>query len=76
MKQTSFFTHVYDNKKKKVRKEIFLAEMNQVVPWNDLKELIEPYYPKAGNGRRPMPLEWKMRYTMSCPSNVSVPVVG
>ena len=61
MKQTSFFTHIYDNKKKKVRKEIFLGEMEKVVPWKNLKELIEPHYPKAGNGRKPMPLDWMLR---------------
>lgn len=32
MKQTSFFTHIYDPKKKKVRKEVFLGEMESVVP--------------------------------------------
>src|SRR5271167_5073160 len=36
---------------KKTRRALFLEEMEQVVPWGKLCSLIEPYYPKAGNGR-------------------------
>jgi IS5 family transposase len=32
---------------KKTRKQVFLDQMNQVVPWDALVELIAPYYPKA-----------------------------
>ena len=42
---------------KQTRKAVFLAEMDQVVPWSRLEELIEPFYPKKGNGRLPMPLD-------------------
>src|SRR3984957_19181872 len=38
---------------KKTRPEVFLEEMKQVVPWRELCALIEPHYPKAGNGRPP-----------------------
>lgn len=41
---------------KQTRKAVFLAEMEQVVPWSHLEALIEPFYPKKGNGRRPMSL--------------------
>ena len=46
-------------KKKVTRRELFLAEMEVVVPWARVLALIEPYYPKAGpkGGRPPMPLE-------------------
>ncbi len=33
-----------------------MAELEQVVPWSRLERLIEPHYPKAGNGRQPYPL--------------------
>jgi IS5 family transposase len=33
---------------------VFLAEMEQVVPWPALCRLIDPVYPKAGNGRPPI----------------------
>ena len=36
------------------RKAVFLAEMEGVVPWSHLEALIEPHYPKKGNGHRPM----------------------
>jgi IS5 family transposase len=28
--------------------------MDQVIPWQGLLDLIEPHYPKAGNGTQPM----------------------
>ena len=33
--------------RKRTRRERFLAEMEQVVPWRLLLGLIEPHYPKA-----------------------------
>ena len=46
-------------KKKVTRRELFLAQMDVVVPWGRLLALIEPQYPKAGpkGGRPPMALE-------------------
>ena len=46
--QISFSQAEYDKKKKRTRREIFLAKMEQVVPWARLMEVIEPYYPKSG----------------------------
>jgi len=50
-------------KKKQTRRELFLAEMDAVVPWGRLMALIAPHYPKAGpkGGRPPMPLERMLR---------------
>ena len=39
---------------KKTRREQFLEEMEQVVPWADLEALVRPHYPKGENGRPPM----------------------
>lgn len=61
MKQTTFASMVYENKKKETRREKFLREMNRAIPWDRLVSLLEPYYPKSGNGRRPMPLEQMLR---------------
>lgn len=52
MKQMSFADAEYAGKRKQTRRERFLIEMDQVVPWKALIALIEPYYPK-GEGRRP-----------------------
>ena len=46
---------------KKTRRAIFLEEMEQVVPWAKLCALIEPHYPRPGNGRRPKELEQMLR---------------
>jgi IS5 family transposase len=46
---------------KKTRRAMFLEEMEQVVPWRKLCALIEPHYPKPGNGRRPKELEPMLR---------------
>jgi IS5 family transposase len=40
---------------------MFLEEMEQVVPWAKMCALIEPHYPKPGNGRRPKELEQMLR---------------
>ena len=42
MKQTSFSSAEYAAKKRKTRRERFLAEMDAVVPWSRLEALIEP----------------------------------
>ncbi|QJQ11444.1 IS5 family transposase [Pseudomonas putida] len=61
MSQMSFSDFEYAGKRKQTRRERFLAEMEQVVPWSGLMALIEPHYPKAGGGRKPYPLETMLR---------------
>lgn len=61
MSQISFADAEYAGKRKKTRREVFLEEMEQVVPWKALLKLIEPHYPVAGRGRRPYPLESILR---------------
>jgi len=62
MKQTTFASLAFEQKKKPTRRELFLAEMEAVVPWSALLAVIEPHYPKAGRrGRQPMPLETMLR---------------
>ena len=43
--QGSFSQAEYASKKKQTRRDKFLAEMEQVVPWKPLLDLIEPFYP-------------------------------
>ena len=61
MKGSSFAGLAYDSKKKKTRREKFLEEMDQVIPWADLLKIIRRHYPKAGNGRQPIPMERMLR---------------
>ena len=53
MKQTTFASMAYDKKKRQTRRERFLAEMEQVVPWAELVGVIEPFCPKIGKRGRP-----------------------
>jgi IS5 family transposase len=59
--QTSFAGLAWSSKSKITRRERFLAEMNDVIPWNRLIALIAPHYPKAGKGRHPLGLEKMLR---------------
>jgi transposase, IS5 family len=63
MKQVALAMTGYFDKGKTTRREQFLAEMNQVVPWTRLCALIEPHYPKGSpaGGRPPLPLERMFR---------------
>ena len=61
---------------KKTRRVAFLEEMEQVVPWSKLCALVEPHYPKPGNGRRPVGLERMLRiYFLQQWFNLSDPAV-
>lgn len=51
--QRTFAGLAWADKKKVTRRERFLTEMNAVIPWPALVQLIEPHYPKAGQRGRP-----------------------
>src|SRR5438876_5360697 len=46
---------------RKTKRERFLEEMQQVVPWAELEALVEPHYPKGENGRPPVGLSIMLR---------------
>ena len=46
---------------RKSKREQFLESMDSIVPWGELEGLIEPHYPKAGNGRQPVGLAIMLR---------------
>jgi transposase, IS5 family len=60
-RQLSFAQAEYAQKKKTTRRDKFLAEMEQVVPWARLVALIEPHYPKGERGRPPLGVERMLR---------------
>ena len=73
-KQQTFAGLAWENKGKKTRREQFLAEMDAIIPWKQLVRLIEPHYPKAGNGRPPLGLEKMLRiYFLQIWFNLSDP---
>src|SRR6201986_3646826 len=59
--QRTFASLAWNGKGKVPGREPFLAEMDAVIPWPRLLRLIEPHYPKAGNGRQPLGLEKMLR---------------
>ena len=61
MNQLSFSDEAYTYKKKTTRKERFLGEMDEVLPWDDLLQPILRKYPKPGQGRRPIPAATMLR---------------
>ena len=63
MDQLSFASLDYAGKKKRTKRDVFLAEMAAIVPWARLEAVIEPHYPRLGpqGGRRPFPLAVMLR---------------
>jgi len=61
LKQQSFASLEQAHKKKKTKREVFLDEMDAVVPWRRLEALISPHYTKPGKGRPQMPLSLMLR---------------
>jgi IS5 family transposase len=77
MKQQTFASQSsFEKYGRKSRRELFLDEMELVVPWPELEALVEPHYPRAGNGRRPVGLPIMLRtYFMQQWFNLSDPGV-
>jgi transposase, IS5 family len=67
MTQSTLAVGGFDAHSKVTRKAAFLARMDKLVPWSALQALIEPHYPKAGNGRPPRALSTMLR--MYCVAN-------
>src|SRR3954463_11428102 len=61
MKQLTLAAVGFERYAKTTRRAAFLAEMERVVPWSALCALIEPFYPKPGNGRPPVGVERMLR---------------
>src|SRR5262252_9613555 len=59
--QRTFAGIAWSQKGKVTRRERFLAEMDAVIPWAQVRALIEPYHPKPGQGRQPLGLEKMLR---------------
>src|SRR5882672_9754642 len=76
LKQQTLAVAGFEKYAKTTRRATFLAEMERVVPWRRLCRLIEPVYPKPGNGRPPVGLERMLRiYFLQHWFNLSDPAV-
>lgn len=62
MRQQTFADEAFERYRKATRREVFLDEMDKIIPWKDLGEVIAPFYPKPeGAGRPPVGLERMLR---------------
>ncbi|PHS22370.1 MAG: IS5/IS1182 family transposase [Robiginitomaculum sp.] len=61
MKQQSFSSLEYAHRKKRSKREVFLGEMEVVVPWARLEALISPHYTRPRKGRPQMALAVMLR---------------
>jgi len=59
--QPSFSEIEYSGKKRQTRRDQFLNQMEQQVPWREWIALIEPFYPKGDRGRPPIGCEKMLR---------------
>src|SRR5215471_10365678 len=76
MKQLTLAAVGFERYVKTTRRAAFLAEMERIVPWSALCGLIEPFYPKPGNGRPPVGVERMLRiYFLQQWFNLSDPTV-
>jgi len=76
MRQLTLAVVGFERYAKTTRRAAFLAEMERVVPWSALCALIEPFYPKPGNGRPPIGIERMLRlYFLQQWFNLSDPAV-
>lgn len=74
MEQKTFASLAWERKGKQTKRERFLSEMDAVIPWKKLLKVVEPHYPRAGNGRPPMQLETMLRiYFLQIWFNLSDP---
>jgi IS5 family transposase len=74
--QTFAMAAGFEKHQKRTRRAEFLSQMEIVVPWRELVAEIEPFYPKAGNGRPPVGLERMLRmYFLQQWFNLSDPAV-
>ena len=62
MKQQSLASQAsFEKYGRKSRREVFLDEMDRIVPWSLLESLVRPHYAKAGKGRQPVGLSIMLR---------------
>ena len=62
MRQQTLADNGFERFRKRTRRETFLLEMDQIIPWRDLCKVIKPFYPRRkGAGRPTIGLERMLR---------------
>lgn len=60
-KQMSFTEMEYSQRQRITKREVFLREMDELIPWEECVEMITPYYPSGSRGRPPREIEQMLR---------------
>lgn len=60
-KQITFSDIEYGNRKRITKREEFPDTMEEIIPWDEWKEFVHPYYPKGLRGRPPKGIETMLR---------------
>ncbi len=71
VQQFTFADSKFNGKRRKTRKETFLARMDALLPWARMLSVIEPVYPKADNGSRPIHSTPCCEFT-TCSSGITI----
>lgn len=72
MKQETFSDYEYSQRKRTTKREEFLENMEEIIPWEEWKEIIRPHYPDGKRGRAPKGIELMLRmYLLQCWFNLS-----
>ena len=76
MRQQTLAGTGFERHRKMTRRERFLQEMDRIVPWRRLVEVVAPYYPSGERGRPPVGLERMLRvYCLGHWYNLSDPAL-
>lgn len=60
-KQMSFTEMEYSQRQRATKRDIFLKEMDELIPWEECVAMITPYYPSGRRGRPPREIEQMLR---------------
>jgi len=76
MDQLSFTDAEYQRKRRPTRRERFLTEMEQLIPWAKIEKKLKKHYPKGTRGRPPYDLNVMLRiHCMQVFYNLSDPAM-
>ena len=74
MRQITLAMGTFETHMKTTGREKFLSDREKVMPWQDLRAVIAPYYPQGEHGRPPVGLERMLRiYFLQQRFNLSDP---
>jgi IS5 family transposase len=62
--QPTFADSEFNNKRRKTRKEIFHSRMNELMPWDELEAVIEPFLPQSREWKKALSAIYHVPYSL------------